>query len=78
MATGTDYTIDFSGTKTVKFEVVPVADKEPSVGEAVSITQSVSGGGGGHSGSSGGSKGGSIPWTGSVPTVKNDDKHDDN
>ena len=74
VATGTDYTIDFSGTKTVKFEVVPVADKEPSVGEAVSITQSVSGGGGGHSGSSGGSKGGSIPWTGSVPTVKNDDK----
>ena len=74
VATGTDYTIDFSGTKTVKFEVVPVADREPSVGEAVSVSQSVSGKSGHSGGSGGGSGGGGIPWTNPVPTVKTEEK----
>lgn len=57
--TGTSYTIDFSGTKSVEFRVTPVAVLAPFKGESVSVTKSVSGGstsGGGGGGGSSGSK----------------------
>lgn len=50
------YVPDFTGTKKLTFEVTPVSSKEPSVGEAVSVSITVtinkksSGGGGGSSG----------------------------
>ncbi len=76
VATGTDYTIAFSGTRAVTFEVIPVADKEPSVGEAASITKNITAGGG--SGGSGGGGGGtSIPWTNNTPVIEKKDESTD-
>ena len=76
VATGTDYTIAFSGTRAVTFEVIPVADKEPSVGEAASITKNITAGGG--SGGSGGGGGGtSIPWTNNTPVIEKKDEPTD-
>lgn len=59
--TGTSYTVNFSGKKTVRLEVTPVAVKAPEQGEPVSVSITV-----GKKESSGGGGGGSIGGGNSV------------
>ncbi len=72
VSTTSDYVVNFVGTKTVTFTVIPVGDTMPSIGKPVSVSAVISGGAGnvggntsvggfvgsGSSGGSGGSGGG--------------------
>lgn len=71
VSTGTTYVMDSKGSVTVTFEVTPVSSREPSKGDAVSVTKtfsvkSGSGNSSGGSGGGGGYAGGSIGKNGSI------------
>ena len=63
VSTGVTYVMDSKKSVTVTFEVTPVSVKEPTTGDAVSITRTFSGEGG--SGSSSGGSGGGGGYAGS-------------